>query len=98
VEIVDSPAGMHVVAWLPGYDHAQVQQLIDLAHERGLGLYSMAPHYIHAPSRPGLMLGYCGLSIHELREAMQLFGRCLDEIDMQIANESFELRQRCSVK
>lgn len=81
VEIVHSPAGMHVVAWLPGYDQTRVDALIELAHERGLGLYSMAPHYQHAPPRQGLLLGYCGLSAIELNEAMQLFGRCLDDLD-----------------
>jgi len=96
VEIADAQkAGMHVPAWLPGYDQAQVRELIELAHERGLGLYSMAPHYIDEPQRPGLLFGYCGLSTQELREATQLFGRCLDDIDRWIAAESAAPR-RCS--
>lgn len=94
VEIIDSSAGMHVVAWLPGYDHAAVQELVDLAHARGLGLYPMAPHYLNAPARPGLLLGYCGLSAQELREAMQLLGNCLDELDRRLGDQSVELRQR----
>lgn len=99
VEIVDSQkAGMHVAAWLPRYDQAQAQELVDLAHERGLGIYSMAPHYIDAPQRPGLLLGYCGLSTQELREAMQLFGRCLDDIDQRIAAEPARPRRCVGVK
>jgi GntR family transcriptional regulator/MocR family aminotransferase len=85
VEIVDSPAGMHVVAWLRGYDHARAEALIELARERGLGLYSMAPHYLNPPPRPGLLLGYCGLPVTALREAMQLFGQCLDDMDARLA-------------
>ena len=81
VEVVESPAGMHVVAWLNGYGHAQAAALIELAHERGLGLYPIAPHYRHAPARQGLLLGYGGLSTTELREAVRLFGHCLDDID-----------------
>ena len=88
VEIVDSPAGMHVVAWLRGYDRARAEALIDLAHERGLGLYPMAPYYRHPPARQGLLLGYCGLSSIELRQAMQLFGRCLDDMDARLTGDT----------
>ncbi|GAB3787530.1 MocR-like pyridoxine biosynthesis transcription factor PdxR [Dyella agri] len=85
VEIVGSPAGMHVVVWLRGYDHSRAEALIELARERGLGLYSMTPHYLNPPARPGLLLGYCGLSVTALREAMQLFGQCLDDMDAERA-------------
>ncbi len=80
VQVVHSPAGMHVVAWLEGYDHARAEALIAHAHDRGLGLHPIAPHYFAPPSRPGLLLGYCNLSIAELREAMRLFGECLDAV------------------
>ncbi|GAB2581546.1 PLP-dependent aminotransferase family protein [Dyella jejuensis] len=83
VDIADTPAGMHLVAWLRGYDAARCRALIDYAHERGLGLYPIAPLYLHTPPREGLLLGYCGLSVNELREAMQLFGHCLDHFDTQ---------------
>jgi DNA-binding transcriptional MocR family regulator len=81
VEIGDTPAGMHLVAWLRGYDLARCQALVEYAHERGLGLHPMAPLYIHAPKRQGLLLGYCGLSVVELRDAMRLFGHCLDHFE-----------------
>ncbi|MGH9642227.1 MAG: PLP-dependent aminotransferase family protein [Terriglobales bacterium] len=83
VRVADSHAGMHVVVWLPGYDYAKLDALIDHAHERGLGLYPMAPHYHTRPATPGLLLGYCGLPVTELREAMRLFGKCLDAFDAQ---------------
>ena len=85
VEIVDSPAGMHVVVWLRDYDKARMAALLELAASRGLGMYAMEPHYLSPPSRQGLMLGYCGLSTGELREAMKLFGACLDDIDARTA-------------
>jgi GntR family transcriptional regulator/MocR family aminotransferase len=84
VQIVESHAGMHVVVWLPGYDHAQADALIAHAHERGLGLYSITPHYHERPLIPGLMLGYCALAKAQLRDAMQLFGECLDVIDADV--------------
>lgn len=81
VLIDDAHAGMHVIAWLPDYDHALLDELIRHAHERGLGLYPVAPCYHERPAVPGLILGYCGLPEAELREAMRLFGACLDAID-----------------
>ena len=81
VDLVDTPAGMHVVVWLRNYDYALTDALIALARERGLGLHPMAPHYLELPACPGLILGYCALSPSELREAMKLFGECLDVID-----------------
>jgi GntR family transcriptional regulator / MocR family aminotransferase len=84
VEIVDSPAGMHVVVWFRDYDKARAEALLELASARGLGMYSMAPHYLNPPSRQGLLLGYCGLSTGELRDAMKLFGACMDEIDARM--------------
>jgi GntR family transcriptional regulator/MocR family aminotransferase len=71
VEITDTPAGMHLVAWLRGYDAPRREALVAYAHEHGL----------HAPERQGLLLGYCGLSVNELREAMRLFGQCLDYME-----------------
>ena len=81
VEIVDTPAGMHVVVWLRSYDYASVNALIALARQRGLGLHPLDVHYLKRPPYPGLILGYCGLSPSALHQAMQLFGQCLDEID-----------------
>ena len=78
VEIANSNAGMHLVAWLPGYSYERVDQLIAHAREQGLGIYPIAPHYENRPLTPGLLLGYCGLSSQELRLAMQIFADCLD--------------------
>lgn len=82
VDIVDTPAGMHVVAWLNGYDHARADALVAHAHTRGLGLYPMARYVHQLPPRPGLLLGYGRLSTTALREAMRLFGQCLDEMEV----------------
>ena len=94
VQVADAHAGMHVTAWLPGYDHAQVDALIADAHGRGLGLYSIAPHYRKPPDVPGLILGYCGLSKAQLHEAMQLFGECLDAVDAAAAQASTSARRK----
>lgn len=81
VDITDTPAGMHLVVWLRNYDASRSAALVNYAHERGLGLHPINPLYLHEPAQQGLLLGYCGLSVNELREAMRLFGQCLDHFD-----------------
>lgn len=83
VRISDAHAGMHLVVWLPGYSRAEVDALIIDARTRGLGLFSVAPHYHDRAPASGLLLGYCGRSEAELRGAMRLFGACLDAVDAQ---------------
>ncbi len=77
VEVADSSAGMHVLAWLPRLRHAQVRDLIERARARGLGLYPIAPYYLKPQSRQGLLLGYADLPPADLDAAMRLFGECL---------------------
>ena len=77
VEVADSSAGMHVLAWLPGLRQAQVRELIERARERGLGLYPIAPYYLRPQSRSGLLLGYADLPPADLDAAMRIFGECL---------------------
>lgn len=81
IEIADTPSGMHLMVALRGYDAARSEALIAYAHDLGLGLYPLAPLYLQPPEQQGLLLGYCGLSVIELREAMQLFGQCLDHFE-----------------
>jgi GntR family transcriptional regulator / MocR family aminotransferase len=45
------------VGWLPGWSGAEVDSLIRLAHARGLGIQSMAPHFHRRPAPAGLLLG-----------------------------------------
>ncbi len=76
----DSRAGMHLVVWLPGRSDEDVQALVRHAQSAGLGLYSIAPYYLQAPPRAGLLMGYGGLSVAEIRQGLALFARCLDEV------------------
>ena len=80
VEVVGASAGMHLAVWLRGFDRERCQALIAMARTRGLGIYSIAPHYLRPPRRSGLLLGYAGLSVRELEAAMQVFGKCVREV------------------
>ncbi|RPE75523.1 PLP-dependent aminotransferase family protein [Vulcaniibacterium tengchongense] len=79
LRIADSRAGMHLVAWLEGRSAAEGEAFIAHARGLGLGLYSIAPYYLESPDRAGLLLGFASLSAAEIREAVRLLQRCLDE-------------------
>ena len=79
VEIEDSHAGMHLLVWLRDRSRQQGDALIARARTLGLGIPSVAPEYIQPPDRAGLLFKFAGVSTQEIREAMPLFARCLDE-------------------
>jgi GntR family transcriptional regulator / MocR family aminotransferase len=79
VDVADSSAGMHILAWLPRLSHAQAQRLVERARSRGLGLYLVAPYCLKPLPRPGLLLGYADLPPADLQAAMRVFGECLRE-------------------
>ena len=77
VQVADSSAGMHILAWLPRHTHAQAQALVVRARERGLGLYLIEPYFLKPSPRPGLLLGYADLPPADLQAAMKIFAECL---------------------
>jgi len=81
VEVADSSAGMHILAWLPRTSHAQAQALVARARARGVGVYLVAP-YCHKPlKRPGLLLGYADLPPADLQAAVRILAECLSQIN-----------------
>lgn len=80
LEIADSNAGMHLLAWLRDATPAQGERLIAAAARRGLGLHPIAPFYLRPPPRPGLLMGYAGLPLADIDAALQLFVECMDEV------------------
>lgn len=77
----DTHAGTHIVVWLPRVDYPQLTRLVELGVARGLGLYPIHPYYRKLPERPGLMLGYAGLSAEALERAAELLAECLIELE-----------------
>lgn len=78
IEIGPHGAGMHFVLWLPRLPFERLEPFIAQARALGLGLYPVHPYYRVPPSRPGLLLGYAGLSVGQLRTAAELFAQCLE--------------------
>jgi GntR family transcriptional regulator / MocR family aminotransferase len=78
IEIGPHHAGTHFVIWLRHLSFDRLDALIEHAKSLGLGLHPIHPYYRTQPSRPGLLIGYAGLSVNQLRTAAELLGRCLD--------------------
>jgi GntR family transcriptional regulator/MocR family aminotransferase len=81
ITIQDTHAGTHVVVWLQSVEYSQLTRLLEIGISRGLGLYPIHPYYRNPPDRPGLMLGYAGLSAEALARAGELLGECLSELE-----------------
>jgi GntR family transcriptional regulator/MocR family aminotransferase len=79
IEQTTSIGGMHAVAWFRQMTYADLDRLLPHAAARGLGLYPIHPYYRKRPPRPGLMLGFAGLSPGQLTNAMALLGECIRE-------------------
>jgi GntR family transcriptional regulator / MocR family aminotransferase len=80
VEVRDTGAGVHLIVWLKDMSYPQLDRLIELAAERNLGLYPIHPYYQKPPARPGLLLGYAGLSDASIRVATKRLGQCLRDL------------------
>ena len=78
VELGPHHAGMHLVVWFRHLSFARLGAFIDRAKSLGLGLHPIHPYYHVPPPRPGLLIGYAGLSVGQLKTAVELFARCLD--------------------
>jgi GntR family transcriptional regulator/MocR family aminotransferase len=79
LDVADSHAGMHLVVWLRGRSEDDCERLIRQAGTYGLGLFSIAPHYLHAADSPGLLMGYGGMPVAEIETAMALFAHALED-------------------
>ena len=77
IQADDSQLGMHVIGWLPGFDHPRLDRLIASARLQGLGLHPVHPYYREPPPRLGLLLGFAGLFPSQIEAATKILGDCL---------------------
>ena len=77
VEIAGENAGIHMVVWLHDIAAARLNDLITRAAQRGVGIYSVAPHYLQPPETAGLLLGYAGLTEREIRDGIHLLAQLI---------------------
>jgi GntR family transcriptional regulator/MocR family aminotransferase len=85
MRIIDTQAGMHLILWLHGLDQAQGEAFIANAGKLGLGLYPLWPYYLSPPDRAGLILGYAGLPVSDIKQALAIFRECLEQAYQPLA-------------
>ncbi len=76
-EISGANAGIHVVVWFPGRTTTELDSWIAAAEKVGVGLYSVAPYFLSASNRSGLLFGYGNLEEAEIREGIRRFALLL---------------------
>jgi GntR family transcriptional regulator/MocR family aminotransferase len=81
LDVADSHGGMHLVAWLRRLTFGQCDNLVREAGACGLRLHPIHTYYRFTPARPGLLLGYAGLTCGQLRSAVDILSKCLREHD-----------------
>jgi GntR family transcriptional regulator/MocR family aminotransferase len=85
IEIGPHLAGMHFVIWFRHLGFDGLSAFIERAKSLGLGLYPIHPYYRMLPARPGLLIGYAGCSVGQLKTAVELFARCLQDASARAA-------------
>jgi len=76
---VDSPeAGIHCVGWLP--DHMDDRALVRKAADRGLQLTSISDFAMQPTSAKGLLLGYGGFTIREIRNGVRQLAEVMQSV------------------
>jgi GntR family transcriptional regulator / MocR family aminotransferase len=77
IEVGPHDGGMHFIVWLNKMSFAELPSFLSRAAAVGLGLYPVHPYYRIKPARPGLLIGYAGLTAGNLRKAVELISNCL---------------------
>jgi GntR family transcriptional regulator / MocR family aminotransferase len=75
LEVIGTQAGMQLAALLPpGADDVAVSIK---AKQLGISARPLSPCYAEPPQRGGVILGYSGANVHELREGVRKLRMCL---------------------
>jgi GntR family transcriptional regulator / MocR family aminotransferase len=72
--------GMHTVVWLKHLSYEQLDLLVKQAASEGLGIYPVHPYFEMRPSRPGLLIGYAGISAGHIKTAAEILARCIQNV------------------
>jgi GntR family transcriptional regulator / MocR family aminotransferase len=79
VTVEGANAGIHVMMWINDRPGSDVPSLISAAASIGVGIYPIAPYFMHAPQRAGLLLGYASMDEPMIAECIERLARILGE-------------------
>jgi GntR family transcriptional regulator / MocR family aminotransferase len=83
VTVAGADAGLHVVVWFKDIPRKREADLINEGQSAGLGLYPVTPLYSasaigYRPDRAGLVVGYAGLDVREIRRGVECLTKVLE--------------------
>ncbi|BAN27753.1 MocR-like pyridoxine biosynthesis transcription factor PdxR [Caballeronia insecticola] len=80
--VAGTAAGLHVVLWLPQLSSRDEAAIVAAAHEKGVGVYPVAPLFAAKRPRPaGLILGYASLTVDEIRRGIGVLAAVIDAFE-----------------
>ena len=77
VSVQGANAGLHVLLWFKDRPASQIDEIVERAAGRGIGVYSIAPFYVGPLPRAGLLLGYSSLDEVEIIVGVNALARAL---------------------
>lgn len=77
VVVEGANAGVHVLMWLKDWPVARIDEIVERAAQRGIGVYSIAPFYNGPPPQAGLLLGYSSLDEIEITAGINALAKAL---------------------
>ncbi|WP_200290259.1 MocR-like pyridoxine biosynthesis transcription factor PdxR, partial [Rhodospirillum rubrum] len=75
VRIGGASAGLHLVAWFPGFDAAAMAAWADRAAVLGIGVHPITRHY-QGPAAAAFVLGYAGIAVDDIPAGISLLKAC----------------------
>lgn len=81
IEIQGTNAGIHLLVWFKYLSSAHEAQLINLAAEQSLGLYTPTSLYAKPPKKLGLLLGYGNLSCEKIEQGVARLATIYQQIN-----------------
>jgi GntR family transcriptional regulator/MocR family aminotransferase len=93
-EVQGANAGVHIVVWLRDFPSSRLEELLDRAVARRLGIYPIAPYYMRRPRRAGLLLGYACLSEREIREGIAVLADLLRRLQRRTRHDDSVVASR----
>ena len=98
VRIQGAASGLHLLAWLPGLPASAELALVEVARERGVRVYPVAPLYLPARARSrttiqrpaGLVMGYALLGTDAIEEGVRRLKSALLAVESRVSKRIAE--------
>lgn len=80
VSVTGANAGIHVMMSFNARSTDDVERVIARSADVGVGIYPIAPYYLHAPRRAGLLLGYASMEADMIREGIKRLAAVIESV------------------